>query len=46
MKSLGKVILKIVETKHVKNVKELIRLVREQVDANLEDITGEIKDLQ
>jgi hypothetical protein len=46
MKSLDKVILKIVETKAPKNVRELVQLVQEEVDANLEDITGEIKDLQ
>lgn len=46
MKSLDKLILKIVETNQPKNVRELVQLVQEQVDANLEDITGEIKDLQ
>ncbi len=46
MKSLDKLILKIVETNQPKNVKELVQLVQEQVDANLEDITGKIKDLQ
>ena len=46
MKSLDKIILKIVETKQPKNVRELVQLVQEQVDANLEGITREIKDLQ
>jgi uncharacterized membrane protein len=46
MKSLDKLILKIVETKQPKNVRELVQLVQEQVEANLEDITSEIKDLQ
>ena len=43
MKLLDEVILKIVETKQPKNVREL---VQEQVDASLEDIASEVKDLQ
>ena len=43
MKSLEKVILGILETKKPRNVKELVQLVQEQVDAKLEDIQKEIK---
>ena len=46
MKSLDKIILEIVETKQPKNVRELVQLVQEQVDASLEDIASEVKDLQ
>jgi len=46
MKSLNKIILEIVETKQPKNVRELVQLVQEQVDATLDDITREIRDLQ
>jgi len=46
MESLDKLILKIVKIKQPKNVRELVQLVQEQVDANLEDITGEVKDLR
>jgi len=46
MKSLDKIILKIVETKQPKNVRELVQRVQEQVEANLEDITRGITDLQ
>jgi hypothetical protein len=46
MKLLDEVILKIVETKHPKNVRELVKLVQEQVDASLDDIMMEVKDLQ
>ena len=46
MKSLDKVILKVVETKKPKNVRELVQLVQEQVDASLDDVTREVKDLQ
>ena len=46
MKSLDKIILEIVETKQPKNVRELVHLVQEQVDASLDDITREIMDLQ
>ena len=45
MKSLEKVILDVLETKKPKNVKELIQLVQEQVDATLEDIEKEVKHL-
>ena len=46
MKSLNKIILEIVETKQPENVRELIRLVQEQVGASLDDITREVRDLQ
>jgi len=46
MKSLDKLILKIVQTKQPKNVSELVQLVQEQVAASLDDITREVKDLQ
>ncbi len=45
MKSLEKVILDILETKQPKNVKELVQLVQEQVDATLQDIEKETKRL-
>jgi len=45
MTSLEKVILDVLETKQPSNVKELIQLVQEQVDATLEDITKEVKNL-
>ena len=46
MKLLAEVILKIVQAKQPKNVRELVQLVQEQVDANLDEITREVKDLQ
>ena len=46
MKLLAEVILKIVQAKHPENVRELVQLVQEQVDASLDDITREVKDLQ
>jgi uncharacterized membrane protein len=46
MKSLGKVILEIVETKNPKNVRELVQLVQEQVEASLNDVVKEVKNLQ
>ena len=45
MKSLERIILNVLETKKPKNVKELIQLVQEQVDATLEDIEKEVKHL-
>ena len=45
MKSLDAIILDILETKQPENVKELVELVQEQVDANLEDIEKEVKSL-
>lgn len=44
--SLDKVVLKIIETRQPKNVKELVQLVQEQVDTSLEDIKREVKNLQ
>lgn len=44
--SLDSVILKVVETKQPKNVKELVQFVQEQVSASLDDITNEVKNLQ
>jgi len=46
MKLLDEVILKIVQTRQPKNVRELVQLVQEQVDASLDDIESEVKDLQ
>lgn len=46
MASLDKVILEIVETQQPKNVRELVQLVQEQIEASLDDITREVKDLQ
>lgn len=46
MKMLDEAILKIVETKQPKNVRELIKLVQQQIDVSLDDITREVKDLQ
>ena len=46
MKLLDEVILRVVETKKPKNVRELVQLVREQVDVDLEDVTREVKKLQ
>jgi len=46
VKSLDKVILKVIETKQPRNVKRLVQLVQEQVGASLEDIAREVKDLQ
>ena len=43
MSSLESVILGILETKQPENVKELVQLVQEQVDAKLEDIEKEVK---
>jgi hypothetical protein len=45
MKSLETVILDVLETKQPENVKELVQLVQEQVDAKLEDIEKEVKSL-
>ena len=45
MKSLDAIILDILETKQPENVKELVKLVQEQVDAKLEDIEKEVKSL-
>ncbi|MBY9021810.1 MAG: hypothetical protein KGD67_12200, partial [Candidatus Lokiarchaeota archaeon] len=45
MKSLDAVILDILETKQPENVKELVKLVQEQVDAKLENIEKEVKSL-
>ena len=44
--SISKVILRIIETKQPKNVKELVQFVQEQVNASLDDITREVKNLQ
>jgi hypothetical protein len=45
MSSLESVILAILETKQPDNVRELVKLVQEQVDAKLEDIEKEVKRL-
>jgi hypothetical protein len=45
MTSLEAVILDILETKQPENVKELVKLVQEQVDSKLEDIEREVKSL-
>jgi predicted Zn-ribbon and HTH transcriptional regulator len=45
MTSLEAVILDILETKQPENVKELIELVQEQVDAKFEDIEKEVRNL-
>ena len=45
MTSLEVVILDILETKQPENVKELVKLVQEQVDSKLEDIEEEVKSL-
>ncbi len=45
MNSLEKIILDILETKQPDNVKELVQLVQEQVDATLKDIEKEVKSL-
>ena len=45
MTSLETVILDILETKQPENVKELVKLVQEQVDVKLEDIENEVKSL-
>ena len=44
--SISEVILKIIETKQPKNVTELVHFVQEQVNASLDDITREVKNLQ
>jgi hypothetical protein len=44
--SISEVILKIIETKQPKNVKELVQFVQEQVNASLDAITREVKNLQ
>jgi uncharacterized membrane protein len=44
--SLDNVILKVLETKQPKNVKELVQFVQDQVSASLDDITKEVKNLQ
>jgi len=46
MKSLHEIILKIVETKKPKTVRELVQLVQEQFDASLNDVMREVKSLQ
>ena len=46
MKSLDKTVLEIIETNQPKNVRELIQLIQEQVDASLDDITRKVRDLQ
>jgi predicted Zn-ribbon and HTH transcriptional regulator len=45
MTSLEAIILDILETKQPENVKELIMLVQEQVDAKFEDIEKEVRNL-
>ena len=45
MTSLEAVILEILDTRQPDNVKELVKLVQEQVDAKLEDIEKEVKRL-
>ena len=45
MTSLDAVILEILDTKQPENVKKLVKLVQEQVDAKLEDIEKEVKSL-
>ena len=44
--SLDTAILKVLETKQPKNVKELVQFVQEQVSSSLDDITREVKNLQ
>ena len=44
MTSLEAVILDILETRQPENVKDLVKLVQEQVDAKLEDIEKLIDD--
>ena len=44
--SLSRVILKVIETRQPKDVKELVQFVQEQVDASLHDIKREVKNLQ
>jgi len=46
MQSLENAILKVIETKQPRNVKDLIQLVQEQASANLEDIVKEIKNMR
>lgn len=46
MPSLENAILKVIETKQPRNVKDLIQLVQEQTSANLEDIIKEIKNMR
>jgi hypothetical protein len=46
MSTLDETILQIVKTKHPKNVREIVQLVQEQVDASLADIMMRAKDLQ
>ena len=43
---LAKIILEISETRQPQNVRELVKLVQEKVDASLYDITREVKNLQ
>ena len=45
MSSLDIVILDILDTKQPENVKELVKLVQEQVDVKLEDIEKEVRSL-
>ncbi len=45
MSSLETVILDILETKQPRNVKELVKLVQEQAEANLDDIKKAVKKL-
>jgi hypothetical protein len=44
--SLDKIILDTTETRKPQNVNELVHLVQEKVDASLDDITREVKNLQ
>ena len=45
MPSLETVILEVLETKQPRNVRELVKLVQEQADANLDDIEKTVKNL-
>ena len=45
-KSLNKVILKVIETKHPKDMKELVQFAQKHVDASLDDIKRVIKHFQ
>lgn len=46
MKSLDKLVLEIIETKHPKNVRELVQLVQKETNTSLEEIKIEVENLQ
>jgi predicted Zn-ribbon and HTH transcriptional regulator len=46
MRPLEEAVLNVLETKHPETVKELVKLVQEQIDAKLEDVEKEVKRLQ